>query len=91
MIPFEIHRYLCTYNTGESIQRSVSPSVEQMDVEKKTHSPAMFVPTKTAPRVEATNLDMMLRSERGKQMGGRGGGAPPIRFALNSRQGPVDI
>jgi len=53
---------------------------------RTTHIPAMVVPMKTAPRVEATLLDMILRSVRGKRMRGRGGDSAD----LNSRD-PVHI
>ena len=41
--------------------------------ERTTHTPAMIVPMKTAPRVEATLLDMILGSVRGNGWEGEGG------------------
>lgn len=40
----------------------------------RTYTAAMFAPTKTAPRVGAMFLDMVLRSKSRKWVRGKGGG-----------------
>jgi hypothetical protein len=56
-----------------------------MDVEKGTHTPAMFVPIKTAPRVEGILSDMMLRSERGREGGGSSANLVRIKLQEGTR------